>query len=161
MNQSILHSTNLGYLPVMLALAFGSSLFFLWIPFVCAGLWRTLSYSPRLQAVYLTVAPLVMAFLYWFGVPDNLDCRFLLPVTMLAVLPVPRVFGANRVWNAGLHAVLALGLLWVAVGPYVEAAVEPLPWPIGNWLTFGGMVTAEYSWWFVALIAGMLVLAWC
>jgi len=158
MANSILHSTEIRYLPVMLSLAFGTTVFFFWIPGALVGAWRLLSSGPRWPHVFLLVAPMVMAFLNWFAVPDNLDCRFLLPVTMLAWLPVVFAFGRTRIWNGVVHVVLIAGLLWIAVGWHGELPVEPLPWPIGNWLTFGGFVGAPYVLIFLGLAAATIVL---
>ena len=151
MMNSILHATSLRLLPVMLCLAFGTTLFFFWIPFALAGAWNLASARPRGPNLFLLLAPVVMAYLYWFGVPDNLDCRFLLPVTMLGLLPISFAFGANRTWNACVHGLFAAGVLWVVIGWRGELPIAPLPWPIGNWLTFGGMVARDYVWLFIGL----------
>ena len=160
MTNSILHASRLQLLPVMLSLAFGATLFFLWIPFALFGAWNIVSARPRRTTLFLLLAPVVMAILYWYGVPDNLDCRFLLPVTMVALLPFAFVFRASRAWNVTLHGAFIVGALCVLFTQVGELQVAVLPWPIGNWLTFTGMVDRGYMWPFTGLaIAGGMV-AW-
>jgi hypothetical protein len=160
MMNSILHASGLQLLPVMLSLAFGATLFFLWIPFALLGAWNVVSARPRRTTLFLLLAPVVMAILYWYGVPDNLDCRFLLPVTMLALLPFAFVFRASHVWNAAMQSAFIAGALWVLFSRVGELPFAVLPWPIGNWLTFTGMIDRGYVWWFIGLAIASGMVPW-
>jgi hypothetical protein len=106
---SVFHTTDPRLFPVMLSHAFGTNLFLVWIPFALVGAWSMRSARPIRSARFLLVTPVLMIPLFWFGVPDNVDSRFLLP-PLLALLPwrssfapatwerVPaRVFGAGPV----------------------------------------------------------------
>src|SRR5262249_5493517 len=116
MNASVFHTTDPKLLPVMLAHAFGTPLFLIWPPFAAIGAWAMRSATPRRDALLILAAPVAMVPLYWFGVPDNIDSRFLLPAAMLALVPFAFVFRANRAWNASMHVLLAAALLWLIVG---------------------------------------------
>ncbi|HWF84714.1 MAG TPA: hypothetical protein VG222_07715, partial [Vicinamibacterales bacterium] len=101
---------------------------------------------------WLAAVPLAMSLLFWFGVPVNVDSRFLLPAAVVALLPLAFVFRTGRVWNACVHAAFAAGVLWLVVGRH---GVLPfaLPWYMADWLSLEGIVGREYWLWFVAMEA--------
>jgi len=140
MNASVFHTTDPALLPVMLAHAFGTPLFLIWPPLALAGAWAMRSAAPRREALMLLLAPFLMIALYWFGVPDNIDSRFLLPAAMLALVPLAFVFRTNRAWNAAMHVLLAAGLVWMVVGLHAELPVQ-VPWFMGGWLALDGIVS--------------------
>jgi hypothetical protein len=139
MLQSVFHATNPRLLPVMLSHAFGTNLFLVWIPFALAGAWSILSARPKRSTLFLLLTPVLMIPLFWFGVPDNVDSRFLLPAAVLALLPLAFVFRASTTWNAGVHIVLGAGLVWLVVGRHAELPVA-LPWYMAGWLSLDGIV---------------------
>jgi hypothetical protein len=140
MMNSVFHTTDPRLLPVMVSHVFGTGLALFWAPFAAIGVWSMKNARPRREAVFLLLAPLAMIPLYWFGVPDNIDSRFLLPMAMLALLPLAFVFRADRVWNAAVHVVFAAGLVWLVVGWRGELPVR-LPWYMAGWLALDGIVT--------------------
>ena len=152
MMNSVFHTTNLRLSPVMLSHAFGTPLFLFWLPCALLGAWTMAWARPRWPSRFLLVIPLVMLPLYWFGVPDNVDSRFLLPVAMLTLLPPVFVFRTNRIWNAGVHAVFAAGLVWIVFGWRGELPVA-LPWYMGGWLSLEGIVARGYFVPFIGLAA--------
>jgi hypothetical protein len=139
MNLSVFHTTDPRLLPVMLSHAFGTLLILVWAPFALAGARRMASAQPRREALFLVLAPLAMVPLYWFGVPDNIDSRFLLPEAMLALVPLAFVFRASRAWNAAIHLLYAAGLVWLVVGLRAELPAR-LPWFMSGWLALDGIV---------------------
>ena len=139
MMHSVFHTTDPRLLPVMLSHAFGTPLILFWVSFAVIGAWSMRTARPRREAVFLLLAPVIMIPLYWFGVPDNVDSRFLLPMAMLALLPLAFAFRAHRVWNAAVHVAFAAGLLWLVVGWRGELPVR-LPWFMGGWLALDGIV---------------------
>jgi dolichyl-phosphate-mannose-protein mannosyltransferase len=152
MAHSVFHTTDARLFPVMLAHAFGTDLFLCWIPLALAGAPAMLAARPRRAALFLAAAPVLMVPLYWFGVPDNVDSRFLLPAAMTALLPIAFVFRANRTWNRCAHAALAAGLVWLVVGRHGELTAQ-LPWYMGGWLSLDGVVSRAALPVFVALAA--------
>jgi hypothetical protein len=160
MNASVFHTTDPKLLPVMLAHAFGTPLFLIWPPLVLIGAWAMRSAAPRREALFLLLAPLVMIPLYWFGVPDNIDSRFLLPAAMLALVPIAFVSRTNRAWNASMHVLLAAGIAWMIVGVRAELPVQ-VPWFMGGWLALDGIVapTSRLAFFAVAAISAIAAFA--
>jgi hypothetical protein len=145
MRLSVFHTTDVRLLPVMLAHAFGTTLLLSLAPFLAIGAWRLLrAYGSAGR--WLIVMPVLMVALYWFGVPDNIDSRFMLPIALLALIPAAFVFGT---WRAGslhivsgpmIHVLYAGVLLWTLVG--IEADIPAtLPWFMGGWLSLRGLVS--------------------
>jgi hypothetical protein len=158
MAHSVFHTTNLRLLPAIAAHAMGTNLTLLWIPAAAAGVWAMIARQRRIAAG-LAVAPAAMALLFWFGVPDNGDGRFLLPAAMLALLPFAFVFRKSRVWNACVHAAFAAGILWLVTG---SNRVLPfaLPWYMDGWLSLQGIVGREYWPWLLAMELAAVALVW-
>ena len=154
MNHSLFHTTDVRLLPVMLAHAFGTPLLLVWLPLFAAGAWRMAAARPRLEAWMLLVAPLVMIPLYWFAIPDNVDSRFMLPIALVALLPIAFVFPRPRAWASAMHAAVAAGLVWIVVGRDAEIPAR-LPYFMGGWLSLRGVVSHE----FLLPFAGLAVLA--
>src|SRR5207237_4731668 len=150
MNQSVFHTTDARLLPVMLAHAFGTPLILFWLPFAGVGAWSMASARPRREARFLLLAPLVMIPLYWFAIPDNVDSRFMLPIALVALLPLAFVFRRSRAWTLSMHAALCAGLLWIVVGRRAELPV-PLPYFMGGWLSLQGIISRTFLLPFVAL----------
>lgn len=143
MLQSVFHTTDVRLFPVMAAHAFGTALILWWAPFSIIGGWRLATRRFAWPGWPLVLAPFLMSLLYWFGVPDNVDSRFLLPAAMLAQLPLAFVFVSNRRWNAVIHGLYAAGLLWALVGLETEIPAH-VPWFMGGWLNLRGLVSLNY-----------------
>src|ERR1700730_4411842 len=107
---------------------------------------------PRRHAAFLLMVPVLMVPLYWFGVPDNVDSRFLLPVAMVALLPLAFAFRANRTWNAWVHGLYGLGFLWLLGGRRAELPVA-LPWYVAGCLSLDGLTPKAFLLPFVGLAA--------
>ena len=103
--------------------------------------------------------PRPCVLLYWVGVPDNVDSRFLLPAAMLALLPFAFLFRASRLWNAGVRVALAGGLVWLVVGRSGAPTVA-LPWYMAAWLSLGGIVGRGVRPWWAAMELLTLALAY-
>jgi hypothetical protein len=99
-----------------------------------------------------------MAALYWFGVPDNVDSRFMLPIAMLALVPLAFVFPPSAPWRAVVHALYVCALLWMLVGVDAEIPAT-LPWFMGGWLSLRGLVT-PVSLILLLAVGGISTLAW-
>lgn len=154
MLHSVFHTTDVRLFPVMLSHAFGTNLFLFWMPFALVGAWAMLAARPRRSALFLLLTPVLMVPLYWLGVPDNVDSRFLLPAAMLALLPLAFVFRESRAWNGCVHALFGAGLLWLVVGHHGELPAT-LPWYMRGWLSLEGIVGRG----FVPVFLGLALLA--
>ena len=150
MNHSLFHTTDPRLLPVMLAHAFGTPLILFWLPSAAIGGWAMASARPRREAWLLLAAPLVMIPLYWFAIPDNVDSRFMLPIALLALLPLAFVFRSSRGWTIAMHAALCAGLVWIVVGRDAELPAR-LPYFMGGWLSLQGIVSRAFLAAFAAL----------
>jgi hypothetical protein len=157
MLQSVFHTSSLRLFPVMAAHAMGATLLLLWIPAAILGGWAMIA-TGRRTTVWLAAAPIVMSLLFWFGVPDNVDSRFLLAAAMLALLPFAFVFRASRTWNALAVALLAAGVCWLVVGRSGQLP-GALPWYMTGWLSLGGIVGRSSLIWFAGMEAIALALA--
>jgi len=157
MLNSIFHTTDWRLLPVMAGRTFGPTLLVAWLVLAPVGIWRMATRRPRWPALFLLLLPLVMLPLYWFGVPDNVDSRFLLPVALVALVPVAFRFGTSATWHTVAHALCAIAILWILVGINTEIPAD-VPYYMGGWLNLWGLLTPT-AWWIalgVAMGAGLL-----
>jgi len=157
---SVFHTTDLQLFPVIAAKALGATLLLVWVPFAVLGAWAMTRRLPRWPALPLLVTPLVMSALLWFGVPDNVDARFLLPAAIVALLPLAFAFRASRAWNAAIHALYAAALVWIVIGVDAELPAK-LPWFMGGWLSLEGLLGKPYLplWIGLAACVAFLVIA--
>jgi hypothetical protein len=133
--------------------AFDLALLLVALPFVVIGV-TSLARRWRAWPVgVLLVVPLLLVLLYWFGVPENVEPRFLAPFVGLALVPLAFAFGRHAPWNGLVHGLYAAGLVAIVVGS--SAAVrspDSLPWMMEGWLTLQGSLSP-------AFYLGALVLA--
>src|SRR5262249_37449428 len=132
MLNSVFHTTDLRLLPAMAAHAFGPTLFVVWIPAAVVGGLRLLeARGPKTRPAHATdlgrvpldrprifvlFVPFLMVPLYWFGLPVNVDSRFLMPAVAPALVPFAFAFGRSKPWNAVVHASYAIAMLWIVAG---------------------------------------------
>jgi dolichyl-phosphate-mannose-protein mannosyltransferase len=151
---SVFHTTDFRLFPVMAAHAFGVTLILGWFPFAALGVWSIIRRGPRWPGLWIVLAPIVMAALFWFGVPDNVDSRFLLPAAMVGLVPVAFVFKSDPKWNAAVHALYVALILFTWIGLRAELPAT-LPWFMGGWLSLEGIVAGGYLWLVLALAVAM------
>jgi hypothetical protein len=107
----------------------------------------------------LLILPLILVPLYWFGVPENAEPRFLAPAVGLALLPLAFVFGGHSRWNAIVHGLYAMGLVWIVLGSQASVgSPDSLPWFMKGWLTLQGSLNPQFGW--VALLLAGAGGAW-
>jgi len=140
MNNSVFHVTDLRLLPAIVAHAFGAPTALVWLPCASVGLAALAAGRRWWPGVYVAAVPLVMVSLFWFGIPDNGDSRFLLPAVAVATVPLTFCFGTNRRWNACVHAAFLIGAVWILVGAARQISMS-LPWFMGDWLALDGLVS--------------------
>jgi hypothetical protein len=162
MQHSVFHTTNVRLLPVMFAHAFGATLILCWLPLFVVGVWK-LARKRTASAAWILGAPVAMTLLYWFGVPDNVDSRFMLPIAMLGLVPLALVF-QKRIdparptpFNRAIHALYSAALLWSLIGLDREIPAT-LPWFMGGWLSLRGLMAPPFLLLTLAL-AGVLAVA--
>lgn len=159
MLNTVFHTTDLRLFPVMVAHAFGPPLALLWLPFAALG-WIAMARRGWWPHGVLALVPVLMAPLYWYVLPVNIDSRFLMPAIAPALLPLAFVFPQRRKWNAVVHAIYMVGMIWLVVGARVTIGVPvALPWYMRDWLVLNGLVTSEYLLWFGAVVA-TLTMTW-
>jgi hypothetical protein len=142
MNNSIFHVTELRLLPVIAVHAFGAASALVWLPCACVGSVALVAHRRWWPERYVAAVPLVMVPLFWLGIPDNADSRFLLPAVAVAMVPLTCSFGTSRRWNAGLHAAYMIGAAWILVGSPRQIPMS-LPWFMSDWLAFNGLVSRD------------------
>jgi hypothetical protein len=140
MNHSVFHVTSVRLLPAIIAHAIGPATALVWLPAWCAGIAVAVARRRWWPAAYVAAVPLAIILLFWFGVPDNGDSRFLLPAVAVAMVPLTLSFGADRGWNACLHAAYLIGAIWILVGAPRQLPMS-LPWFMGDWLALDGLVS--------------------
>jgi hypothetical protein len=140
MNNSVFHVTNVRLLPAILAHAFGAATFLFWLPFAALAIVSVLARRRWWPAGYVLLVPIAMAFLSWFGIPDNADSRFLLPAVAVSMVPLTFLFGSDVRPNAVLHALYLAGAAWLVVGTQRQMTMS-LPWFMGDWLALDGVVS--------------------
>ena len=138
MFNSVFHMTDLRLAPAILSHAFGVTMVPVW-PIVCVGAARLLRRGWWPYA-WLVLVPLVMGAIYWFVLPDNIDGRFVMPALAPALVSAAFAFGANRVWNACVHALYLAIAVWVLVGLSTQIVV-PGPWFFQGWFELNGVVS--------------------
>jgi hypothetical protein len=158
MNNSVFHTTNFRLFPVIASHAFGAPLFLFWMPFALLGAASILTRRRGWPGGYILLVPALMIPLYWFGLPDNIDSRFLLPAVAVATLPLAFAFRTNEKWNACVHGLYFAGMLWILVGVNSDIRA-PLPWYMEGWLSLKGLVNRRSFGLFVGL-AGVAAMSW-
>ena len=158
MLNTVFHSTDARLLPAIVAHGLGATLCLLWVPLALIGTIAMLRRGWWPQAFVVCVPPLVVA-LCWFGVPVNVDSRFLMPAIGPALLPFAFLFSErNQAWNRSVHAVLIAAMAWIVIGWHADIPAH-LPWFMLGWLSLDGLVPQPYLLWFGAL-AGTIAIAW-
>jgi len=140
MNNSVFHVTSPGLLPAIVAHAFGAATALVWLPAWLGGLVVVAARRRWWPGAYVATVPFAVLLLFWLAVPDNGDSRFLLPAVGVAMVPLTFSFGADRRWNACLHAAYLIGALWILVGAPRQLPMS-LPWFMGDWLALDGLVS--------------------
>ncbi|HEX7138121.1 MAG TPA: glycosyltransferase family 39 protein [Vicinamibacterales bacterium] len=142
MLNTVFHTSDLTLLPSIVAHAFGPSLVFVWLPCAVAG-WIKMARRGWWPHGVLALLPLLMVPLYWYGLPVNIDSRFLMPAVAPALLPLAFVFSSRPHWNVAVHAIYAASMIWVIVGAPVTLPAS-LPWFMRGWLALDGLIASEY-----------------
>jgi hypothetical protein len=158
MLNSEFHTDEFRLFPIMAARLFGPTLFLAWIPFAAVGAVRSASRGWWPNCVLLLV-PVLMIPLYWFGLPVNIDSRFLLPAIGPALLPLAFVFGDSRRSNAGVAVLYVVALAWIATGVHARIPAR-VPWFMDGWLALDGLVQAPFLTLFGALAAALTTALW-
>jgi hypothetical protein len=156
MMHSVFHTTDLRLFPVMAAHAFGTPLFLVWIPFGLIGAASIVTRQAAWPGRYVLSSLLLMIPLHWFGVPDNVDSRFLLPAAAAATVLLAFPFGTRKTWNGFVHGLYGAAIVWILIGMNAELRAE-VPWYMGGWLTLEGLVSRGFL---AAFFAISLVAAW-
>jgi hypothetical protein len=159
MLNSVFHTTNFGLFPVLASHAFGPALALFWLPFAALGAWRLVAREHRWPGTYVLLVPVLMVPLYWFGIPDNVDPRFLLPAALVALVPMAFVFGTGRTWNAAMHVSYAAGMAWLVAGADATIRVRNLPWPMGDGIHLEALANRRDLVLFLFVAAAMIA-AW-
>jgi hypothetical protein len=139
MNNTIFHTSNFRLFPVMASHAFGGPLLLFWMPFALLGAASILTRHRWWPGAYVLIVPLLMVPLYWFGLPANVDSRFLLPAVAVATVPFAFSFGTNARWNACMHGAYLVGMLWILIGVNLDIPLS-LPWYMDGWQSLTGLV---------------------
>lgn len=157
MLNTVFHTRDLSLAPTILAHSFGVTLACVVWPLACLGL-VVMVRRRWWPHAWLAAVPFVMAVLFWFGLPVNIDSRFFLPAVGPALVPVAFAFGRGRVWNACLHVMCLAGLAWILIGtPHAMALT--VPWYMSDWLALNGLISPTSLGAF-ALVVGMLGVVW-
>lgn len=142
MNNSTFHVTSLQILPAIVAHAFGAAAFLFWLPCACFAAWSLAARRRWWPGGYVLLVPLLMLPLFWLGIPDNGDSRFLLPGVAVAMVPLTFSFGSNPKRNAWIHVLYLTGAAWMVAGARLQIPAA-LPWFMADWLALGGVVSSS------------------
>jgi len=158
MINTVFHAVDPKLLPPIVAHAFGVPLFVVWLPLAIAGAVFVLRRQPRWPGTFIVVVPALMLALFWFGLPVNVDSRFLLGAVAVAFIPTAFAFGIGRTSAAWLQATCVVALAWVLTGASGDVPMS-LPWYMAGWLRFEGLVPRSSLALFAAL-AAVGAIAW-
>jgi len=153
MLNTVFHTADFALLPAIIAHAFGPSLVLVWLPCAVAG-WIGMARRGWWPHGVLALLPLLMLPLYWYGLPVNIDSRFLMPAVAPALLPLAFVFSSRPRWNTSVHAFYAASMIWIVVGAPVTLPGS-LPWFMRGWLALDGLVASGYLLLFAATGAAL------
>ena len=146
-------------LGVSVIRAFDLTLLLVALPFLAIGAASLARRWREWPIGVLLVLPLLLVALYWFGVPENAEPRFLAPAVGLALTPLAFAFGTGPRWNALVHGVYAAGLVWIVLGSHASVgSPDSLPWFMKDWLTLQGSLNPQFGW--VALLVAAAGAAW-
>jgi hypothetical protein len=157
MLHTVFHTSDPRLFPAMAAHALGPALFAVWLPCALAG-WIRMARRGWWPHGALVSLPLLMALLYWYGFPVNVDPRFLMPAVGLALLPFAFVFTGRPGWNACVHVGFAAAAAWAIVGSS-GSLPGSVPWFMGGWLALDGLVSPPFLPSFAA-IAVLMAAVW-
>lgn len=157
MLNTIFHTGDVRLFPVMAAHGMGPTLFLFWIPFALVGAASMIRRGWWPHGL-MALVPVLMVPLYWFGLPVNVDSRFLMPAIGPAMLPLAFAFRKSRTWNVFVESAYAIGMVWIVVGAHAELPAN-VPWFMGGWLALNGLVESQFVIGFAALTA-LMALAW-
>ena len=157
MLNSVFHTSDPRLLFAMAAHGLGPTLFLVWLPIAIIGGLGLLRAGRWLHAL-LFVTPYLMVPLYWFGLPVNVDSRFLMPAVAPAMIPFAFAFRKGRGWNAGVHSFYATSIVWIIVGAQRELHAS-VPWFMQGWLSLSGLIKPDFVGWF-ALCAAVMTGIW-
>jgi hypothetical protein len=161
MNNSVFHVTDLRLVPAIVAHAFGAATILVWLPCACVGVIALAGRRRWWPGGYVAALPVALLALFWFGIPDNGDSRFLLPAVAVAMVPLTFAFTTSRRWNACLHAAYLVGAAWILVGTARQIPMS-LPWFMGDWLALTGLVSPEALPLFASgIVIAAIVMYWC
>ncbi len=156
MFNTVFHVTEVRLFGIIAARALGPTLAPVWLPAAIVGGVALIRRGWWPHTV-LALLPYLMIPLFWFGLPVNIDSRFLMPAVLPALLPFAFAFRRGRVWNGAVHAVYFASMIWILVGASVEVAARG-PWFMRGWLTFNGLLTRPATVWCAALAIGLTLL---
>jgi hypothetical protein len=156
MLNTVFHTSDIRLFPIMVARAMGPTLFVCWLPFAVGSLVSMIrrGWWPH---GFVAAVPLLMVPLYWFGLPVNVDARFLMPAVGPALVPLAFTFRKSHVWNSCIETAYAIALIWIVVGAHVELPAK-VPWFMSGWLALDGLITPAFvvSFIGIAAIAGLV-----
>src|SRR5262249_32018029 len=157
MLNTVFHTNDPRLLPAIAAHALGPTLLIVWLPVAVLGGVQLLRRG-QWPHVIVCLMPYVMLPLYWFGLPVNVDSRFLMPAIAPAMVPFAFAFRRHRVTNAVVHTFYVLAMLWIVVGAPRELPGR-VPWFMEGWLSLAGLVKPEFLAWF-AICATAIAAVW-
>ncbi|HEY7289014.1 MAG TPA: glycosyltransferase family 39 protein [Vicinamibacterales bacterium] len=158
MLNSVFHTNDVSLLPTIAAHAFGPTLFAVWVPLTIIGsiaLLRTGGW----RSIFIVALPYAMTVLYWFGLPVNVDSRFLMPAVAPALVPLAFAFGGRRAWDVTIHVAYAAAMAWIVVGAPVEIHAS-LPWFMQDWLSLSGLMNSAFLLWYAAAALALIGAWW-
>jgi hypothetical protein len=157
MLNSVFHTNDVRLLGVIAAHAFGPTLLVVWIPAAIVGSINLVRRRLWPDA-FIVALPYAMLPFYWFGLPVNIDSRFLMPAIAPALVPLAFTFRGRRWWDAGWHVFYAASMTWIIVGLRREIRAD-VPWYMRGWTSLQGLIDPEFIWWFAATVL-MMTLVW-
>jgi hypothetical protein len=146
MINSFFHITDFRLFAVVAGHAFGTSLLLMLIPFAAIGTVTLLTKYPSRPARFLALIPIAMVPLFWFGVPDNTDARYVFPIAALALLPLAFAFRDDPRWNRTIELLYGAGLLWLIIGVKANIPVRlaTAPYYLRDWLSLRGVIASPF-----------------
>lgn len=140
MLNTVFHTSDFRLAPAILAHGFGVTLAMIAWPLGLLG--AVMMRRRWWPEGWLVSIPIVMAALFWFVLPVNIDSRFFLPAVAPALVPLALAFRTSRLWNAILHALCVVGLGWILIGLPHSLSMQT-PWYMAGWLELNGIISSS------------------